>query len=255
MDELKRIIDYFKNKNNNNDDDNEKRKHSLTMLAIYGIFLIVVIIFVRVGSDSTNEVEKENITNEKQEVKEEIKKESEIEKKGSMSTLNDVNYGYMYTVTIDGVVETYIGKRIDDKEKFSYSKNDEVKEYAIKDDNYFILDGDTYHIIDKLNNSFKYCDVDKVLLLIENIEPTVSDNMLIFNVENKQISRIFNETMSTDNSGLNTIIISTNGSDISEINLDFSNYISSLENSGHTMSIKMEFVNVGTVEDFTIKLK
>lgn len=254
MDELKKIIDFFREKKDNQDDDT-KRKHSLIKLAIYGIFLIVVIIAIRTGSDNTNNNSSTNNQSkieEKTEVKED--KNKEIQEKTSIIRENDVNYSYMYTVVLDGKTETYIGKRIDEKEKFSYTKNNEIKEYAIMDDNYFILDGDIYHLTDKLDNNFKYCDIEKILSIIETIQP-VSNDSLIFNVDNSKLSYVFGDVIKEKKEDFNTIKINVTEDSIQSVEINFNSYISSILTGNHSLSIKMEYANVGKVEDFTIKLK
>ncbi len=253
MDELKKIIDFFKDKKDNDDKDN--RKHSIIMLAIYSIFLIVVVITVRTGSDSsvkTKEIDDSKTSN----IKEEDKSldESNINNK-NLRKESDVNYSYMYTVTIDGEVENYIGKKCDDKEKFSYIKGDNSFEYAIKDDNYFILEGDIYHITDKLDSYFKYCDIEKILSIVEEIEPVIEDDKLIFNVENSKLSYVFGDVISDQTSGLNNIAIKISNDTIIGADLNLSSYISSIIGGSHTLIIKMEYANVGKVEDFSIKLK
>ena len=253
MDELKKIIDFFKDKND--DDDENKRKKSLTKLAIYFLFLVIVIFMVRFGSDSSNNTNNKNEANNQPKVenKTEVKDDEPQQEQRSLISDSDVNYSYMYTVTLDGETETYIGKRIDDKEKYSYTKNGEVKEYAIKDDNYFILEGDTYHLIDKPDNNFKYCDIEKVLSIIEKMQPS-SENPLVFYVDNSKLAYKYGNAINEEHNDLNTIVINTNEDSIESVELNFSSYISSVLTGNHTLTIKMEYANVGKVEDFNIKL-
>ena len=70
MDDLKKIIEFFRKKKTNNEVD--EKGHTYTMLCIYGIFIVVVVLFIRMSPDKSDVIE----TNEATSVKEqEVKKE------------------------------------------------------------------------------------------------------------------------------------------------------------------------------------
>ena len=235
--------------------EKDEKTHAIAMLAIYGIFILILIVFVRLnGGKNTNETTNKNTDNKEivepttiptPKPKEEPKKEK-IE--------SDINYSYSYTTMFDGVTEVYLGKRIDDKQKFSYVKDGITNEYAIKDGNYLMYNGNVYYLVDKLDTYFRYCDVEKILDLVDNSIPTSNGNIVNYRINNKEIAEIFNEKITIDNETSNIFTLNIENDVLKSVKLDLTNYISSLLGTTHTLTINMDFANIGTTEDFDIKL-
>ena len=225
--------------------DKDEKTHAKAMLAIYGVFLLVIILAVRLNPNSqeNNNKQEENKTGVVEPTptptaSPDTKKE-EIE--------SDINYAYSYTITYDGVTEVYLGKRIDDKQKFSYSKDGKTLEYAIKDGEYLIKENDVYHITDKLDTYFRYCDIEKLLELIR--EKKATPDTYIFTVTNEEIARTFKESI-PEPTLTNTIELIISNSELKGLKVDFSNYVKSVK----SLIIKIEYADVGKVEDFDIKM-
>lgn len=230
----------------------DDRYHAIAMLIIYGVFILIVIAVVRLGGNNASlNTNKEIKNTPSPTVTPEAKKETTSDPTDISS---DVNYSYSYTITFDGNTEVYLGKKIDDKEKFTLIKNGESKEYAILDGNYLKLEDGKYHITDKLDNYFKYCDITKTLTLIQNSIPTESSDSVIYSVTNYDISKQFGGNILETDSKTNKVEITSNNGVLKSIDLDYSNYISTLLNSSHTLKIKMELANIGTTDNFDIKL-
>lgn len=231
----------------------DTRYHAIAMLIIYGIFMLILIITIRVGGNNTDnnslDNNKDNQIVDKKDDKEELDDNEEIELPD-----NDINYSYSYTITFDGNTEVYLGKKIDDKEKFSYIKDNTTYEYAIKDGTYLMLKDGTYHIIDTLDTYFKYCDMEKIFTLIEKETPTTNSNEMVYSISNYKLSSLFSESLKNNNNLDNTIELLLVDDNLKEVRLDLDNYISSVLGSNHILNIKMEFANIGTTEDFEIKM-
>lgn len=247
---MKELMNFFKNSFGK---EKNSRSHAIAMLVIYGIFIVVVIMVIR----TTPVKEKEIAPNDSADKQEEIIDNSETEnnKEDSGKKKNfDINYSYSYTITYDDEQEVYLGKKIDDKEKFSFIKNSTTLEYAILNDNYLILENGTYRITDKLDTYFKYCDVEKITSLLETLEYVEANNKYVYNIDNVKLAHAFGDTINSNNSTLNNIELEVVDDDLKSINLNLDSYISSIMGNNHTLNIKMEFANVGTTEDFEIKV-
>ena len=122
-------------------------------------------------------------------------------------------------------------------------------------DNYLISSDGKYSITDNLNTYFRYCDVQKILNIIEKVNPSINGDTLVFTVENSKIASIFYENINLENGGYNTISIRLVEGNVENITMDLNNYISSILVNNNTLNISMDFANIGKVEDFNIDLK
>ena len=240
--------------------DRDSRTHAIAMLAIYAVFLIILIGIVRTGNTNNqkNNRQKPEVTNNQEvnnndDIINNKKNNENKESKGKYEKpLNDINYSYFYTIEVDGEIETYLGKRVDDKQKFTYTKGNITLEYAIKDDNYLILKDGRYHIIDKLDGYFKYCAPDKIVNMVENLKYENEDNKYVYQLSNSLISDTFGENNKEDKNNKLELLIEDNT--LKSIYLDLSNYFSSITGKKHDVNITMEFANIGTTEDFKINM-
>ena len=237
--------------------EKDDRYHAIAMLAIYGIFILILVLVIRLGgSNSSNMVS--NPTTSPTTTPTASGTTSPTNNGTISSTTsngnNDINYSYSYTITYNGVSEVYLGKKIDDKEKFTLVKDGTTTNYAILDDNYLILENDVYHITESPSRLFKYCDAEKILTLIENEIPTENNGVTKYSVSSHNIEYSFHESISIDSEKTNSIKLVVSNNTLKSIDLDLSNYLSSLEGVSITLTIHMEFADIGTTSDFDIKV-
>lgn len=230
--------------------EKDTRLHAIVMLCIYAIFMAVLVIVIRVGGSNTNLENNDNTstdTNINNEIKEELDQNSEEN--------SDINYTYSYLIEYDGIKENYIGSRINNKQKFTYMKDNNTFEYAIIGNNYLILKDGIYHITDKLDSYFKYCDAEKILEIVDTYHNEGSEEENKYNVNTMDIASKFNDSL-TNYCGANTNLISLKieNDNLKEVNMNLDNYISCIEGNNHSLNIKMEFASIGTTEDFEIKM-
>lgn len=238
--------------------EKDAKTHARVMLAIYAVFIIIVIFMIRTGNSNTKN-KNTNASNNKEnisEVKNDINNQSDdittVEKKNT--TKFDINYSYSYKVEYDDQVETYLGRKVDDKEMFSYIKGDSTLDYAIYNGNYLLKKDGVYHITDAIDTYFKYCDVEKIVNLIEKLNFETEGNVLHYTVNNSAISTQFSDSINNWNKDTNRIDMTVENDTLKTIKLDFTNYISAKLNSNHKLIITMDFANVGTTEDFELKI-
>ena len=235
--------------------EKDDRYHAIAMLTIYGIFFLILIFIIRIGGSSipSNSLNNSNSTSTPSPT-EMPSSDTNIEENNQNIIENDINYSYSYTITYNGISEVYLGKKIDSKEKFTLIKEGITTEYAILNDNYLILENGVYHITENPSKYFKYCDVEKILLLTENEISVESDNTIKYNISNSNLANMFKDNISIDNNKTNLIKMHIIDSNLKSIDLDFSNYLSSIDNENVTLTIHMEFVDVGKTDDFEIKV-
>ena len=218
--------------------EKDDRYHAIAMLAIYGIFILILVLVIRLGGTNSSNMISNPTTSPTT----------------TSTGNNDINYSYSYTITYNGVSEVYLGKKIDDKEKFTLVKDGTTTNYAILDDNYLILENDIYHITESPSRLFKYCDAEKILTLIENEIPTENNGVTKYSVSSHNIASSFRESLSIDSEKTNSIQLVVSNDTLKSIDLDLSNYLSSLEGVSITLTIHMEFADIGTTSDFDIKV-
>ena len=237
--------------------EKDDRYHAIAMLAIYGIFILILVLVIRLGgSNSSNMVSNPTTSPTTTPT---ASGTTSPTNNGTISSStsngnNDINYSYSYTITYNGVSEVYLGKKIDDKEKFTLVKDGTTTNYAILDDNYLILENDIYHITESPSRLFKYCDAEKILTLIENEIPTENNGVTKYSVSSQNIASSFHESLSIDSEKTNAIQLVFSNDTLKSIDLDLSNYLSSLEGVSITLTIHMEFADIGTTSDFDIKV-
>ena len=237
--------------------EKDEKYHAVAMLAVYGIFILVLIIMIRLGGESTNNEKNNNIQTETQTpiVTPTNTPNSDIDTELDTGVGgNDINYSYSYTITYNGITEVYLGKKLDSKEKFTLIKDGITNDYAILNDNYLILQNGSYHITENPSKFFKYCDVEKFLLLVENEISTENQNNIKYNITNSKIASYFKDNISINNELTNLITFTMENNILKGVDLNLNNYISSIEGSNSTLTIHMEFVDIGTTEDFEIKI-
>lgn len=235
--------------------EKDDRYHAIAMLAIYGIFIVVVVLVIRLGGSSTNNNLSTNPTpTPTPVVTPSPTNDSTDNDEDENITGNDINYSYSYTISYNGISEVYLGKKLDDKEKFTLIKDGVTTDYAILSDNYLKLENGVYHITESPSRLFKYCDVNEILAMIENSVSTENGNTISYYISNQDLADTFNDNLAIDNNQNNTITLTLSNGNLKNIDLNFSNYLSSVNGLDETLTIHMEFVDVGTTEDFEIKV-
>lgn len=232
--------------------EKDDRYHAIAMLAIYGVFILILVIFIRVGGSSTNQTTIKEPNQTSSPSTNSPTTNPIPENPTTNPSINDINYSYSYTITYNGVSEVYLGKKIDEKEKFTLIRNGITTNYAILNDNYLILEDGVYHITENPSKFFKYCDIEKILNLVENEIPTQNEERIKYTVSNQSLSSIYRDVLSLDNGQSNMIQLSLSDNILKGLDLDFSNYFTSIEGIAVSFLIHMEFADIGTTEDFEI---
>lgn len=238
--------------------EKDDRYHAIAMLCLYGIFLTIIVVMIRIGGTNqspeiTDKTPNNSINNTSNNNTPVTTPDNNNDNQSNI-TSNEINYSYSYTITYNGNSEVFLGKKIDEKEKFTHIKDGITTDYAILNDNYLILENGSYHITNNPSSLFKYCNADKIISLVADEIPTENAVTIKYQVTNKRIASGYNDTLLLDNEQNNSIILNMIDNDLKSIDLDLSNYISSVKADNITLVIHMEFVDVGTTEDFNINI-
>lgn len=235
--------------------EKDDRYHAIAMLIIYGIFMLVLVIMIRMNATPNNEVNNEipspSPTNTAPNKNNSNSNDSNI---SDSQITENINYSYSYTVSYNGNSEVFLGKKVNNKEKFTHIKDGITNNYAVLDDNYLILENNTYHITNNPSNLFKYCDVSEILLLVDDEIPTENNGVIRYQVDNTKLAISYKDKITVNNELKNSIVLTTIDNTLKSIDLDLTNYISALENSSNSLIIHMEFVDIGNTEDFDINI-
>ena len=237
--------------------EKDDRYHAIAMLAIYGIFILILVLVIRVGGDGASNSLNTNNNIESTTTNSSTSSPSvddNIEDDVQNTSGNDINYSYSYTISYNGISEVYLGKKLDNKEKFTLIKDGITTDYAILNDNYLILENGSYHITENPSKFFKYCDIEKILILVENEIPTENNGTIKYSVSNQSLASSFNDSLTIDNEQSNLIQLYISDDTLKNVDLNFSNYLTAIEGTNVNLTIHMEFADVGTTEDFNINL-
>lgn len=225
------------------------RYHAIAMLAIYMIFIIFVVILVRTSprlpESDVSPTSYPTPTNPKVPV-------DVLDDYDNDDIENDINYSYSYIINYNGNIETYLGKKIDNKEKFTLIKDNKTVEYAVLNDNFLKLnENKKYELAETPSKYFKYCDISKIIDITDSKQNTNNE----YNITNKEIQTYFKDNLPSNNGLNNSIKYIFVENNISEIELDFSNYIRSLNsNNTDSLIIKIKVTDVGKTENFEINI-
>lgn len=242
----------------------DERYHAIAMLAIYGIFFIILVIILRIGAANSPQIDNNdnNSSNSNSTINSPLEKDenNQSNEKEEPTTEedtdieNDINYTYSYTINYNDKNEVFLGKKIDTKEKFTHIKDGVTTDYAILNDNYLILENGSYHVTSNPSKLFKYCDIDQILSIIEEQNYQQDGNTRIYTVSNYNLKKYFKDNFILNNERDNTIKLTMVNNELKKVNLDFSNYITSIEGTKTSLTINMEFVDVGITENFEINI-
>lgn len=234
--------------------EKDDKYHAIAMLCLYGLFMILLVAMIRIGgSSNTNRLTPTPSPTSNTNINNSNNNDNTIDEKDN-SMENNINYSYSYTITSNGNSEVFLGKKVNSKEKITYIKDGITEEYAVLNDNYLILENNSYHITNSPSNFFKYCDINKILAVVDREIPTENNGIIKYQVSNKNLASEYSDKLKNDNEQNNSIILTIVNDNLKSTDLVLDNYISSVMGENYTLSIHMDFVDIGATQDFTINI-
>ena len=233
--------------------EKDERYHAIAMLALYGLFFFTVILIIRTSPTSTND-EKVTDSPTNNPTNNIVDDNNKNQNKDNLSNESfDINYSYVYTLENNGVKEVFTGKRLDDKEIFTYITSTGSTDYARLSDNYLIKENGEYHLVDIPSPNLKYTDMDKIVSLTEKASLAKEGNIYKYSVPVSEVLTMYDSDRIAEATLYDNIIVTLENEVIKTIDINFTNYASIINgNVATTLTIKMEFNNVGTTENFDV---
>lgn len=237
--------------------EKDERWNAVAMLLIFFLFLAVVIVIARTNNNQNTlkPEEVEQTPTPSLTATPDLEEEPGIDQEIGNGNY-EVNYSYLYTFTLNGVQEIITGKRLDSKEIFSIINTEGTVEYARLSENYLKKENGSYHLTNLPSTNLVYANLDPLLEILEELIPSIEINQYIYNVPTSEILKSYhnNSTLVDQNNTYNRVVITRGENTIERIDLDYSNLYSLLNGIAGNYNITMEFNNVGTTEDFTIRI-
>ena len=239
--------------------EKDERLHAIAMLIIWGIFILILVIMIRLSPTPDEQTTTPNDNKDNQNQVE--NPTPDIGNNNDNNTSNDptesfeVNFSYIYTVTNNGVQEVVTGKKIDEKEIFTIITKEGSNSYAKLSNNYLQKENGEYHIVESPSPNLIYCDLEDISYLTEIGTLTTQGNVYTYQVPVIQIVKIYNPTFDTtsiDSNLKDTITLTTENGTLKTIKANYNNYLTTVSGELSTLTIEMEFSQVGTREDFEV---
>lgn len=212
----------------------DKKYQAKVKLSGYGVFILIVIIMLAFGQDDTN-TNDNNIDTEK--VKNDILYEQD-EIKFDKPKVNTYTYKIEIIKEFDNVKEIvkYNGQIDNDKEELIKIVDNIEFKYKIKDNKYYVLDGDNYVITSK---NKVYDAIDYKYLDIDNINSYLSVSKKVGNEYRVFLDDIILDADSVSDKYITIITITKNN----RLEIDYTNlinYLNKTEYDNYVVNINYE---------------
>ena len=224
----------------------DKKYNAKVQLIGYGVFILIIVVFLNVGSmvggNSTGVLENDII--------EEVNIIDEI----------DNNYEYNINISLSKGEELvnnyrYYGKRYNGNKEINKEVGEVVSSYYKVNDYYYVMNGEELSFVEKniiydLVDS-KYVELDDVMVMIDkaSLDHVVDDSL----GNNESVYNLYVKDMVI--SVKNDDIISFNVKEVDDkllIDVDYTNLIKLFDESVTSFKVSYEYFNVGDVEEFSV---
>lgn len=246
---------------------NDKKFSAKVQLCGYGVFLLVLIIFLNVGAMNGGSTSNNTIGNT---VGSGILNEENASLDDS-SLLEKLSDNYNYDIRIDyekKSMDTTNNKEVEIEHSIRYSGknyNNKLEINKVKDNNtylYYKLDNKYYSMIDNITSnvkesevydviSNKYIEIDK---LLELINESSLDHITNFSNGKKEYVYHY-KVLSTNSNNQNNDVVEINiieEENILEIDIDYTNLVKEIDNTIVELELEAVVSDVGLVEDFEV---
>lgn len=224
----------------------DKKYNAKVQLIGYGVFILIIVVFLNVGSmvggNSTGVLENDII--------EEVNIIDEI----------DNNYEYNINISLSKGEELvsnyrYYGKRYNDNKEINKEVGEVVSSYYKVNNYYYVMNEEELSFVEKniiydLVDS-KYIELDNVMEMVDkaSLDHVVDDSL----GNNESVYNLYVKDMVI--SVKNDDVISFNVKEVDDkllIDVDYTNLIKVFDESVTSFKVSYEYFNVGDVEEFSV---
>lgn len=235
--------------------EKDERWNAVAMLIIFGFFISILIMILRVGGNTTSQA-MSNVTSSPTSTVTPTSTagSSDLELDQEQESGNyEINYSYLYNFTFGEETETITGKRLDQKEIFTIINQTGSTDYARLSENYLQKENGKYHLVEIPSRNLIYANLDPLIAALEELTPNINLNQYTYYVPTSTLLTAYHKDLGLvdSNNTYNTVIITRNDNTIESIDIDYS-ALSTLLSGTASYQVHMEFNHVGTTEDFTI---
>ena len=200
----------------------DKRERAKIELIFYFVFFIALVIFIRVGSSSSDKVidnNENNVTNT------------------FIEGIND-NYEYSMLLTINDTIYEYYGKVLGNNSTINKLDQNITKKYYSINQKYYMLDNDNYILI---NKEEVYPYIDSLYLSID----TIKEYILISNKNNNTYSIKVKDIL-LNSSNEDSITITINEGD-KNIIIDYTNLFKETKENIEKIEVNITYNNINNI--------
>ncbi len=209
-----------------------RQYRSIAILIFYVILFAILIAILRVPSNSSGE----NGTT--------------VSNLDGYELIDNKNFNYKYTVTIDDDIYYYEGKKYDNKEMVTLKKGEEQEEYYFVDKEIYVKQEDRYVLTEvKPYILFDFFNTDTLDMLILN-GTLVDEANNEYKIDNQGISDVLSSHSVKVDSGDNFATLTYRNSYITGIKFDLSSYAKLMRENYNNIIIDMQFYDFNLVDDF-----
>lgn len=224
----------------------DPRKRAIIFFAFYFVFFFVLISMVRSAPPKSEEAP--SSTN----------KPSSTEQED----LNEINYQFIYTIKEDEKTTTYSGKAYHKKENFTEIKDGKVSSYYKLGDHYFKKENGKYESVSNPYIYQAFLDLKALEKLLEKEESIVNGNTTTYQVPVIDLLEFYDKDLEYDGFTIasipdDTFQVVKENNHITKVECSLSNMIqydtSMKEEKINSLTITLEFLEFGMVDDFNIE--
>lgn len=210
-----------------------KQYRSIMILAFYAILFTVLIVTIRTpGKSNFNNI---------------VNKGTKID---GYELIDNKNFSYKYTILVDDEEYIYEGKKYNNKELFTVTKDEESVDYYMIDDKTYIKNGVKYfEALSKPIIIFDFFDTDIIDRLITR-SSAIEDEENRYMIGNQNLYDVLSSNRIRVEDGDNFIVLKYRNSNITEINFELDNYAKIIGEKYDKVRIKLEYSDFNLIDDF-----
>lgn len=215
-----------------------RQYRSIAILIFYFVLFVVIIIGIRMPNNTYFD-DGGNVVSEL----------------SGYELIENKNFGYKYTVTVDDEVYLYEGKKYNDKELVVITKNDESREYYFNKEDIYVKEKESYvKTIKKPYMLFDFFDTDILdKIIIRSV--IVDEENHKYKVDNQKIFDVISDEFARIENGYNYISLIYRNEFITGITFDFSNYAKTMKEDFERIIISLEYFDFNLIDDFEVEVK
>ena len=215
-----------------------KQYRAIIILVFYFFFFAILVIGARAS------------LNKKSTISEEVKQKTSVRQIKGFSNIKSANFNYKYTLNIDDEMYIYEGKKYDNKDSYTLTVGKDIKNYVQVDDFSFEIKNKEKVLTDK---PIYYLDFFDAALLEKIIENSSLKGDGVYSIDNIILNKLLNLQLGVSNKLENDIMLSYVDGNVTRIDINYTNFINSINKNIKKVLLTLEYKDFGQVLDFDVQ--